>query len=481
MLALQEYFLLKNAAGGVAVVESAYHVKQDELIQLDEDIIFGGSLCGHFGHFILECWSRLWYVIQHPELKLKILFITTTHGGYHKWFDDFFRLMGIDLNRIIYVKQPTQCRSITVLEQSQYNHWDYVKYSKEFFLPYQTIKTNVKPANVKKIYLTRKNVIIGNYRRICLNEEYFEDFFAERGFKVIAPEKLSVEEQISLIMGADEIAATLGTLTHWAMFCKPTTKFIMLTRDNIGTSFIQTFINETFGIENYYIVKAWKKLLYVKSHVDGIFFLGANKYWKNFVADYFGEQIEEDDDVLYVDNALNKYVSIWFKKYSDPKNFDIWVDSVADICRHNLYLKRKILLNRPLITYQTHVASKGWGDWVSENQFSNSFDQKDIQAIKIDFPSHKIYYAVYYNEAEGWSTEVAAPNMAGTTGKNKSIYGIKIRLDDADTKEFDVFYRVHKFDGSWSAWAKNGETLYSQEQKLNAIQILLKDKNVLGV
>lgn len=129
------------------------------------------------------------------------------------------------------------------------------------------------------------------------------------------------------------------------------------------------------------------------------------------------------------------------------------------------------------LSYQTHVGGKGWGSWINENQISDPLDQKrDIQAIKIQFPEHKVYYSVYYNEKEGWSKEILSPEMAGTTGKSKSIYGIRIRLDEADTKIFDILYRVHKYDDTWTPWAKNYEAIYSQGQKINAIQIKLEPK-----
>ena len=51
---------------------------------------------------------------------------------------------------------------------------------------------------------------------------------------------------------------------------------------------------------------------------------------------------------------------------------------------------------------------------------------------------------------------------------------MKVRLDEAGAKEFDILYRMHKFDDEWTPWAKNGEALYSYGQKLNAIQIKLK-------
>ena len=89
-----------------------------------------------FGHFMMECLNRLWFVVQNPELKSKILFIITGRGNHCSYFDDFFRLMGIASERIIYVDKPIQCRSVTVPDQAQY--WD--SYNKEWQLPYLAMK-----------------------------------------------------------------------------------------------------------------------------------------------------------------------------------------------------------------------------------------------------------------------------------------------------------------------------------------------------
>ncbi len=455
-----------------ATVESSYTIDRKELAQLDEDVIFGGSLIGHFGHFMLECWSRLYFVIKFSELPLKVLFLTTSHGGYQSWFDDFFRLMGIDKERIVYVDKPIQCRSIIVPEQSAYTP---VSFAKEFLIPYQTIKAHVVPNNHKKLYLTRTEFEADDSIGVhCYNEKYFEDFFVARGFEAISPEKFSVDEQISLIMGADEIAATIGTLTHWAMFCKPDTKFVMLNRTDSHISSYQCMINEAFSVKNFYVVDISRNFMHANRTV-GVIMLGSNKYWKKFVADYFGEKIEEDDDALYFEEALDKYINFWCRKYSSTKNLDLYVSSFKNMCHKIVALESEAIKKRPILTYQTHVARKGWNSWISENQISNSLEQNDIQAIKINFSAHKVFYSVYFDKT--WSEEVISPNMAGTTGQSKPITGIKMRLDEEGAKKFDILYRVHKFDGSWSAWAKNGEAIYSHGQKLNAVQIKLENKS----
>ena len=462
-----------KATSNFATVNASYTVNRDEIVKLDEAVIFGGSLIGHFGHFMMECWSRLWFVIKNPQLQLKILFITTTHGGYHSWFDDFFKLMGIAKERIVYVKKPTQCNFVIVPSQAQYSP---VSFTKEFLIPYQAIKSRVKPDTRRKLYLTRAEFEAeDNIGVHCYNEKYFEDFFIARGFESVKMEKLSVEKQISLIMGADEIAATIGTLTHWIMFCKPTAKFIMLSRTKDFPIGLQILANEAAQID-YYIVDASKNFLYANRNV-GVVMLGANKYWKAFVADYFGEQIDEDDDNSYFDDALDKYLKFWCKKYAGSNNR--LIESLKDMCNRIIALETELSKNRPLLNYQTHVGKKGWGEYKSENQLSNPFDPEcDIQAIKISFsnPFHDIYYAVY-DKKDGWSQEVSTGQMAGTTGQKKSITGIKIRLDEVGAKNFDILYRVHKFDGKWTSWAKNGEELLSAGVKLNSIQIKLQPKN----
>ena len=468
-----------------AVMESGYKVDRDKLVQLDEDVIFGGALIGHFGHFIMECWCRLWYVIQNPESKSKILFVLL-NAGHKSWFDDFFRLMGIDKERIVYVKEPTQCRSVLVPDQSQYSANEFTN---EYLIPYQAIKSRVTPGKTKKLYLTRTifdedyltwtHADKKNYpsRGVLFNEKYFEDRFCEwGGVNKISPETLSIEEQISLIMGAEEIVCTLGTLSNWAIFCKPDTELILLGRvHDVGTLGFQFLVHEAQKFSNCYYIDVSRDFMY-KVHANSACVIGSTKYWKEFVADYFGKQIEEDDDAPYLAETLDKYVDFWYKKYSGQE--EKIVSSLKSMCRQIVTLESAVCHKRPLVKYQTHVSAKGWGDgWKIECQLSNPLDQqRDIQAIKIDFPNHKIYYAVYFNDKEGWSKEVAAPEQAGTTGKSKAITGIKIRLDEAGAKEFNILYRVHKFDGAWTDWAKNGEAIYSHGQKLNAVQIKLETK-----
>ena len=464
-----------RADGDYACVKSAYTVDRKDIVQLDEDVIYGGALHTHFGHFLTECWNRLWFVVQ--KLKdeqwkdKKVVFVR----WYNPEFDEFFKLMGIEKERIIYVLQkPMQFRSVTVPDQAQ--SFSEHTFTKEFMVPYQAIKSRVTPGTKKKVYLTRREVDKVRKPKTgarCFNEEYFENFFAAHGFEIVSTDTLpSIEEEISLIMGADEIATTSGTLAHWVAFAKPNVKFIMLLRTKDWVLVNQCRLMEAFNISNYYIVDGSHNLMYASALI-GSLMLGPNKYWKEFVLHYFNEQIEEDYTSLK--NSLNDYVDFWYKVHGDSEQSI--VNALKELCQRVIALEEETIKERSVLTYQTHVHNKGWGTWSKENQISNELDkQLHIEAIKVNFPTHKVYYSVYFSDEEGWSEEVTNSEMAGTTGKAKPIYGMRIWLGEEDAREFDILYRVHKFDDTWTPWVKNGEALYSYGQKLNAIQIKLENK-----
>ena len=511
--------LRSSSAAGWGNILAAYPVKREEIVQSDEEVIFGGVMMGHFGHFISECLIRLWYVVEHPEDQRRIAFIATARGK-KEFHYALFAIMGggIARDRIIFVEKPTQFKSIIVPDVSNYSHQ---YFTKEWLLPYRAVVKNITPGNRKKIYLTR-TAFEGDKRPgiHCFGEKYFEDFFVKKGYSIVAPERLSLREQIGLVSGADEIASTLGSLSHFAMFCKPGTKFIMLDRADGGVVGIQCLINEATDID-WYIVDVSKNYLYCDRYT-GACLLGSTQNWARFVSEHFGEHIEANDDKFFFSESLEKYITFWCKKYAQTARLpsslkslcnrlaaleqqsdttkdsfiqpyekidelvDGWCEHRADaaylldvirrLCKRVAALEGQPCIERPILEYATHVARKGWLPKNVETGISGVIDQGlRVEAIKINFsePYCDVFYAVYYPK-DGWTKEVSNGAMAGTTGKSKPIFGIKIRLDETGAQKFNILYRIHDFNGNWSAWAKNGEDLISTEFRINAVQIFLE-------
>lgn len=58
--------------GGMA---TSYQCSPSELYHSDESVIFGGGIYNHFGHFLLDGLSRLWYLIKNPNDMRKFAFV----------------------------------------------------------------------------------------------------------------------------------------------------------------------------------------------------------------------------------------------------------------------------------------------------------------------------------------------------------------------------------------------------------------------
>ena len=75
-----------------------------------------------------------------------------------------------------------------------------------------------------KTYLTRTSL----HSNKDYNEKEIEQLFREKGFDIVAPEKLSVAEQIRLMASSRTVAATEGSVSHNALFMSPGSQLIVL-------------------------------------------------------------------------------------------------------------------------------------------------------------------------------------------------------------------------------------------------------------
>ena len=116
----------------------------DSIKYVDEDVVFLGALSGHYGHFILEGLSRLWYFLNPENVHLKAVYISEVSNNK---FIKFFSLFGLKDDNIIEVTESTRFRNVVVPEQSIRLHDFYHVLYKETI---DRIKESVQPGLSKK-------------------------------------------------------------------------------------------------------------------------------------------------------------------------------------------------------------------------------------------------------------------------------------------------------------------------------------------
>lgn len=135
------------------------------------------------------------------------------------------------------------------------------------------------------------------------------------------------------------------------------------------------------------------------------------------------------------------------------------------------------------IVYQAHVQDIGWQKEVENGTIAGTTGKnKQLEAVKIKLDNQSVSGSIQYRahvQDIGWQDYVNADKIMGTVGKSKAIEAVSIKLTGTIAESYDVYYRVHAQDFGWLGWAKNGEDAGSQgyAKHVEAIQIQLVKKD----
>ncbi len=472
----------KNVPGYTAIT-SSYSVDKSDIAVRDETVIFGGVLFGHFGHIILECMNRLWWCIENPDCNFKIVF--TTLWSKKDWIMDFFTLLDIQHDRIMFIDQPTQFKEIIIPEESVYG-WK--EYTDKYLVPHKKLIQNSiinYKKKISKVYLTRR-LYSGAPRLKYCNEIYFENFYKKQGYEIISPELLPLNEQIALIANADEIATTLGTLSHLAVFAKPGTKFTILIRVSDQILIPQCLINQATQIDYFFVDPSMNYLF--SNRVQGVVLFGTSECWKSYVENYFKEKWDEKNnttpEVFW--NYLLEWVSFYSnpKKYSQIANWKIFdmLNQINNVLFGRTLDKKQFPIQdlnaelnqkEKLLQEERFYLSQTKEEWTRTQQTSKQIIEtysKIIDSIlnakrdvinceqlhhaaieKLTKPT--IAYSTHLS-GTGWIQLVKEGQISGIQGQNKKIEAIQIQRVDSSE---NIVCAVYVKGLGWTDWKSNKE------------------------
>ena len=306
---------------------TSYQVPEEEIVTKDETVVFGGIMQKHFGDMLTMTTARLWWFAQNPDTPYRFVFLFRPGFSVDDYPKEFFELLGLTEDRIEIVTVPTRYSRIIVPEEACYNlscaH-------PKWLLPFEYMKEKAKaalpPSPHEKIYLSRTE--FSKYGEgDGLNEEFYEEFFRRRGFAVIHPQTLPLIEQVSLLMGAKEIACTFGTLSHMALFAQDGARQINIIRAPEWWP-SQSVISAVRHLDWYYVEGTMNPL--VSPHDYGYFLYYPTKYFRAFLeAQGIPYTEEEMGEKTPPDELINLYIRKWAEHFTDPYYFRGMKDRTA--------------------------------------------------------------------------------------------------------------------------------------------------------
>lgn len=204
---------------------------EEKPAMIDEEVVYFGRFWKHWGHFLMDMVSRLWYVMDIDESSRIVYDSQVEIEGVYL---EFLHLLGIKTDQLIRVDKPTRFRKVIVPECS---HKPGISCNQKYKEIFDRVAENAlmhfeKPDLYKgrKIYFTRRQLNLRVPLEIGENE--IEELFRKNNYLIVAPEKHSLSEQIAMLRQAETIACIAGTLPHNMMFAKDGTKLVIIRKTN---------------------------------------------------------------------------------------------------------------------------------------------------------------------------------------------------------------------------------------------------------
>lgn len=218
----------------------------------DEKVVYCGYLIDHWGHFLIEAVTRLWYFLEGDESVDKYVFFLEEHNqreitGNYRIFLELLKIW----DKLELITEPTTYREVIVPELGIQCRQSYTPKLVKVF---DTVAENVIPRpdweTPKKIFYSRSQFKKGIPYEFGF--EATDDFFRKNGYTILYPEKVPLDRMIHYIRNAEVVASLSGSLPHNMLFARNGQKLEIVERLVINDD-NQTDVNRLRQLQVTYI------------------------------------------------------------------------------------------------------------------------------------------------------------------------------------------------------------------------------------
>ena len=223
--------------------------------------------------------------------------------------------MDVDVDKLQPITQPTQFENVILPDESFFatddtrfftdEYRDTIDRIRDFALKNQT-------PSAKKVYYF--------YGRWQIGEERLAEYFRSKGYEIVSPENLTLDEQLNILINAESFASTLGSCSHNSIFLRDGTEVILIPRTaNRFTGYQQT-LDKVHKLSSNYVDSA---LSVFAPDYHGPYCYVISRQLKEFFGDNFDGYADDDLKIFltYVracmSNGLKQDVAA-MKYYASP-------------------------------------------------------------------------------------------------------------------------------------------------------------------
>ena len=205
--------------------------------KVSQRMIYGGEITLHYGHFLTESISRLWYALKDEQCPILFHGLDKSNVRQKTFLDMFFEPVNLD-KRLISFEVPVLLKEVIIPYPSFLNRCEAFENHK--LLPENITKSvlSARPSTSQPLYFSRR--LLNSRQRKVINEYELEKKLHDNGFAICFPEKLSLQQQIYLINKHEVVVGVIGSALHNILFDTSPRRYIVYLGDRgyINTNFL---------------------------------------------------------------------------------------------------------------------------------------------------------------------------------------------------------------------------------------------------
>ena len=218
----------------------------------DEKVVYCGYLINHWGHFLIEAVTRLWYFMENDSTIDKYVFFIEENSNQEITgnYLEFLKLLKI-WDKLEIINTPTTYREVIVPELGIVCRESYTpKLLKVFDAVAENVVADPSWETPEKIFYSRSQFKKGIPFEFGF--ECIDNFYEKNGYTILYPEKVPLSRMIHYIRNAKVVASLSGSLPHNMLFANQCQKLEIVERLVINDD-NQTDVNRLRELDVTYI------------------------------------------------------------------------------------------------------------------------------------------------------------------------------------------------------------------------------------
>jgi Glycosyltransferase 61 len=211
------------------------HVPSDPAFTIDEEVVYLGWLFNHYGHFLMQSLSRVWFLAElEPSIKVVFHHSSAAWPRLADWTQRMLMAFGVPPERILILTAPTRLRRLIVpeplFEPRSVADDQMVRVHEAMAQPYRDVAARVVngvKSSAQPVYLSRRR--LPSSQRRMIGEDQLEELLQQNGVRIAYPERMPFEEQVRLINSHADIISNAGSAAQNVLFALHKPRLHLLT------------------------------------------------------------------------------------------------------------------------------------------------------------------------------------------------------------------------------------------------------------